>query len=139
MLGAQQVEQLFARLGLGDDPILDVRSVEARHEMSGFGELEPLGDLGVRRCGRGRGQRDAGHIRPYLVQHRQLQIVGTEVVAPLRDAVRLVDREQRDAATLQQPPGARDGQTLRPPYVEQVEFLLQEGGFDPAALLGVLR
>ena len=34
-----------------------------------------------------------------LVQHRQLEIVGPEVVAPLRDAVRLVDREQGQAGS----------------------------------------
>ena len=55
-------------------------------------------DLAPRGVGRRRGERDARHGRPALVQHRELQVVGPEVVAPLRDAVRLVDREQRERA-----------------------------------------
>ena len=46
--------------------------------------LQPLGDLGVRGAGRRRGQRDPRDVRPALVQHRQGQVVGPEVVAPLR-------------------------------------------------------
>ena len=61
-------------------------------------EVEPGGDLGV---GRGRSPSRSARCaarRPALVQHRQRQVVGPEVVAPLGDAVRLVDREQRDLA-----------------------------------------
>ena len=32
-----------------------------------------------------------------LVQHRELQVFGAEIVAPLRDAMRLVDGEEREA------------------------------------------
>ncbi len=37
-----------------------------------------------------------------LVQHGQLDVLGAEIVAPLRDAVRLVDGEQRDAGACAQ-------------------------------------
>ena len=42
----------------------------------------------------GRGQRDARHVRKPLVQHRQLNVFGPEIVPPLRHAMRFVDGEQ---------------------------------------------
>ena len=37
-----------------------------------------------------------------LVQHRELEVLGPEVVAPLRDAVRFVDSEEGDADPVEQ-------------------------------------
>ena len=102
VLGAQQREQLLQRLLLGLDAVLDIGPVEARHELFRLREVEALGDLLARGVGRRRRERDARNAGPALVQHRQLQVVGPEVVTPLRDAVRLVDREQRDRAAVEQ-------------------------------------
>ena len=41
VLAAQQFEQLLAGLVLRHDPVLDVRPVEAGHEVLGVGQLEP--------------------------------------------------------------------------------------------------
>ena len=82
--------------------------------------LQPLRDLRVRLLGGGGRQRDPGDLGPALVQHRQLQVVGPEVVPPLRHAVRLVDGEQGDGAAVQQldglaaPAGARAPGTAGP-------------------------
>ncbi len=64
-----------------------------------------------------------------LVQQRELQVFRAEVVAPLRNAVRLVDGEQRDLRFFQQLEHARHRQALGRD-VEQVEF---------AGLQGALR
>ena len=52
---------------------------------------------------------------------RERQVVGPEVVAPLGDAVRLVDGEQRDRPAVEQPQRGRHPQPLRR-EVEQVEL-----------------
>ena len=75
-------------------------------------EREPLDDLlaGLR-IGGGR-ERDARHRRVALVQHGEQQVVRPEVVAPLRDAVRLVDGEERDARLVEQLEAARRAEPL---------------------------
>ena len=90
-----------------------------------------------RGLGGGRGQRDPRHVGPALVQHRQRQVVGPEVVAPLGHAVRLVDGEQRDLAAVQQPHRRLGPQPLRR-QVEQVELAGQERRLDPPPLVRVL-
>ena len=59
----------------------------------------------ISRAGRrigGGGQRDARHLRAALVQQGQFAVFGPEIVAPLRDAMRLVDGEQGDPAAIEQ-------------------------------------
>ena len=132
VLGAQQVEQLVARLVLGHDAVLDVGPVEAGDEVPWRRRAAAGAAISARVCvGGGGGQRDPGDLGPALVQHRQLQVVGPEVVPPLRHAVRLVDGEQGDrcrgraarwSARTPQPLGrevqqvelARDGRRPRP-------------------------
>ena len=65
-------------------------------------ELQPLDDVGAREVVGGGGERDARHVREALVQHAQAEVVLAEVVAPLADAVRLVDGEQAQQAALVQ-------------------------------------
>ena len=70
MLGAQQRQQLGLLVVLGHDAVLDVRAVETRHKMPGVLQLQPRGDFGVGGLGGCRGQGDARHGRPALMQHR---------------------------------------------------------------------
>jgi hypothetical protein len=81
-----------------DEVEAQVGAIEARADHHRVAEAEALCDLGGDVLGRGRG---AGHHRRAaepLEHPRQAQIVGAEVVAPLRDAVGLVDGEQVDLA-----------------------------------------
>ena len=102
VLGAQQVQQLVARLVLGAIRYWMLGRSKLATKCLASRELQPVRDLRVRWPGRGRGQRDPRDLGPALVQHRQLQVVGPEVVAPLGHAVRLVDGEQGDCAAVQQ-------------------------------------
>ncbi len=138
VLGAQQLEQLGARVVLRRDPVLDVGTVEARDEVPCVLELEPARDLPVGRLGRCRGEGDARDRGPPLVQDRQPEVVRAEVVAPLRHAVRLVDREERDVSAVEQREGLGDPQPLGG-EVEQVERAVDEGRLDLSALLPALR
>ena len=59
-----------------------------------FAEAEPGKHFVARRLVGGGGQGDARHARIAFVQRRQLQVFRPKIVAPLRDAVSLVDCEQ---------------------------------------------
>ena len=97
LLGNEAPEPLArahaARLG---NAVADVRAIEARDELLGLFEGQLAHDLRARllvgRCG----ERDARHIRKAFGQNAELAILGTEIVPPLRDAVRFVDGEERD-------------------------------------------
>lgn len=100
-------------------------------------EVEPLGDLLVRRFGGGRGERDARDVGPAFGELAEHEVVGPEVVSPLRHAVRLVDREECDGALAEETPGRFGAQALRGD-VEEVEFAREVGLFDPGTLSRVL-
>ena len=81
---------------LVDDRVPDVGPVEAGHVEGRVGQAEATAHV-VARLGVGRG--GAGHDRhagEEAAQASEVDVLGTEVVAPLRDAVRLVDGEEGD-------------------------------------------
>ena len=102
VLVAQEGEQLRLGVVLLDDGVADVRPVEAADEDARAAELEALDDVGARQRVGGRGEGDPRHVGEALVQQRELEVVLAEVVAPLADAVRLVDREHREQPALVQ-------------------------------------
>ena len=132
-LGDELLE-LDDRIALVDDLVADVRPVEARDELRRTAKLQPLDDLFARQLVGGRGQRDARHVGKALGDDRQRDIFGAEVMAPLRDAMRLVDREQRDLGSRQQRQAARRHQPLRR-HIEQVEIARDQAPLDLGGLL----
>ena len=102
VLVADEAQQLGARVVALDDGVADVRTVEAADEQARVLQLQPLDDVGAGVVVGGGGQRDARHRGEALVQRAQAEVFLAEVVAPLADAVRLVDREQAQQATLVQ-------------------------------------
>ena len=77
------------------DGEVDVRPVEAADDDRRVAHAEPLDDLVADRRRGGRGQREHRRAAERLDRRAEPQVVGAEVVAPLADAVRLVDDEQR--------------------------------------------
>ena len=94
---------------------------EAADEDPRVPEPEALGDLAPGRRVRGGGERDAWHPGVALVQHREPEVFGPEVVAPLRDAVRLVNGEQRDAGAAANAVEQREGALAHQPLRRDVE------------------
>jgi len=90
-----------------------------------------LAGVGVRR----RGQRHARHGGEQLAQFGEVAEFGAEFVAPLGDAVGLVDGEQCQFETREDVDGAVVQQALGGD-VEQVEPLLDEFAVDVASFLG---
>ncbi len=126
-------DELAARVGLRLDAVLDVRPVEARHEMQRVRQLQPLGHLAVGRGSRGGGEREARHTGEPLGERAQREIVGPEVVAPLRHAVRLVDRDDTELSARQEPQRGLGVQPLGR-HVQQVELAGEVGALDGGAL-----
>ena len=123
VLGADQAQQLLAGGVLLGDAVLDVGPVEAGDEVLGPLQRQALGQLPVGRGGGGGGQGDARDPGEALGQHGQPEVVLPEVVAPLGDAVRLVDREQGQARPAQQVQGA----LLHEPLGGEVEQVVVPG------------
>ena len=69
----------------------------------------------------GRGQRQPRHVAMVVEQGAQLAIVGAEVMPPFADAMRLVDRDQRQRHLVDQPPEALGRRPLGRD-IEQVEL-----------------
>ena len=96
-LGEHPVEHaLLLAVGVGVvvDLEADLRAVEPGDDHLGVAHLQPLHDLGADRgCGGGR-EGQHRRVAELLDDPAQPQVVGAEVVAPRRDAVRLVHHEQ---------------------------------------------
>ena len=130
--------ELRLRVLLVDDLISDVRSIEACHELRRVGEPEAADDFLSRQFIGGRGQRDAGNIRKTLGDRRKADIFRAEIVAPLRHAMRFVDREQRDLGAREQRQAARRQQPFRRD-IEQIEIARNEPLFDAVGFVEAQR
>src|SRR5262249_22720969 len=104
---AEKPAQLFERLLLVDNAVIEVWTIIAGSEDGRSVEPELREDVLPRRRVGGRGQRDQRHPGKALAQHPQLLVIRAEIVPPLRDAMRLVDGEQGDWAARQQIEAAR--------------------------------
>ena len=110
---AQQLEQ-DGRLGrVAADPLdgeEQVRAVEAGARRDRVAQLQRADDVPGDAAGGRRRQRDRRRRAQPRADVRQPQVVRPEVVAPLRQAVRLVDRQPADAGSLDrlQEPAARE-------------------------------
>ena len=103
---------------------VDFGPVEVADDLAGIVQAQPFGNLPAHRRRGGRGQRGhRGPRRERLDDRAQPQVVGTEIVAPGGDAVRLVHRDQ---------PHRRPGQAV--PHVVARQLLRsQEDEARPAA------
>ena len=118
--GADEGLELRGSVDLVHDGVADVGAIEARRVDRRISQAEPGADVlagGVVGGGGERDERDAGE---QLAQAAELDVLGAEVVAPLRHAVRLVDREERDRERADELERAVEHEALRR-HVEQVE------------------
>ena len=121
--------QLKSRPVLGRDQIADVGAVKSADEDLRAAETKALQYLAPGGSVSGRGQRYPGNIREAVEHPRQLQVVGSEVVPPLRDTVRLVDGEEGQPAALKESQRAASQQAFRC-HVQQVNKSVPHRRFD---------
>ncbi len=118
---AHEIDDLLQRLVLGGDAVGEVGAVEARDERHRRTELQVRDDVLAHAAGRGGGERHQRHAGQGRAEAGELAILGTEVVAPLRHAVGLVDGEAGDVPRLQIFAPAVEHQPLRGD-VEELEL-----------------
>ena len=99
---ADHLGDLLRRARLGADRIADIGAIEAGDDQPVLRNAELLQDIGAGVRVGGRGQRQPRHLRKGVEQRPQQSIVGPEVVPPFGNAMRLVDREQRQPRLPQQ-------------------------------------
>ena len=135
---AQPLEQRLIALACVDRrrQQRQVRAVEAGDDGVALLDPEARADVGDDRRRRGRGQREHALGAELACARGELQVVGPEVVAPLRDAVRLVDREQRDLRLAELREEALVVEALRRD-VEQLETPVAQAVGDGAHLVRV--
>ncbi len=136
-MAVEEIADLAARPILGGEVQRDVGPVEGMDEDPRLGRKQFAGDVGAGHGIGGGGQRDHLDGQAGLAEggaHAgELAIFGTEVVAPLRDAVRLVDRQPADAGDRQ-----KRGQAGADQPLGRDEEQAQRAGLQPGEGLAVL-
>jgi len=136
-LRPDELDELATRIDLGVDAVLDVGAVEAGDEPAGVAQAQTLDDLlGGGRGGRRR-ERHARDVGEAVGEVAEGEVVGPEVVAPLRHAVRFVDGDDAEATASEKREGLRTVQPLGGD-VQQVEFSGEVGLLDGLPLGGRL-
>ena len=138
----EEPQQLRSRVGLLLDDIADVGAVEGGDVFLRLAEPEPVVDLAPRDRVGGRGERDARHPREVLSDIGDAEVFRSEVVAPLRHAVRLVDREECDAGAVGRVVEKREERRHQQPLrcdIEQVETSGHQLAAEGGGLLGARR
>ena len=111
-LSVEQRLQLAGDAVARADMVADVGPVEARDDQPVRGNSELDEDVGAGARVRCRGQRESGHVRERVEQRKEQPVVRPEVVPPFADAMRLVDRDQRQRHLLDQRAKAFAGRPL---------------------------
>ena len=97
----------------------EIGPAETRDQSERIAERQSVAQIRLN-AGRGRGsQSKAGRIREFLAQATDLEIVGSEIVAPLGNAMRFVDHQQRDP----QRPQELEKPLMLHPFRRQIEQL----------------
>ena len=134
----EELPQALAAVFAVADCVADVGAVETVAIDTRVGQLQLHDDVALRRRVGGGGQGDARHPGVALAQHRQLPVLLAEIVPPLRHAMRLVYREQRQALRVEPVERARLQQAFRRD-VEQVERAVLDRGLGLADFMPIQR
>ena len=107
------------------DPVADVGPIETGNHQPVLGDAELRQYVRSRACVGGRGQRQPRHVRIVVQQRAQLAVIGPEVVPPFADAMRFVDRDQRQIGAPDQAAERLAGRTFRRD-IEEVELAVAQ-------------
>ena len=88
------------RVFLRDDPVLEIFPVETADKFPGSGQTELLADIPAHFGNCCCGQCHKRNCRKDFFQLGQLPVFRPEVVAPFRDAVRFINRDEMDRGHL---------------------------------------
>ena len=103
LVAREDVEQLLLQGAAAQHAIREVRTIERSDEHQGIAQPQLRHDVASHPLGGGCGERMERHAGKIVAQASELAIFRTEVVPPLADAVRLVDRDEADAGGREHP------------------------------------
>ncbi len=129
VLFGEKPPKLLERSALRNDAVEQIGPIVAGGEDPRLGEPELRDNVSPRRLVCGGGQRHERDLRKALLQNRQLLIFRPEIMAPLRDAVRLVDGKESKAAMRKKLDASWRDQPLGR-HVEEVERATANFAFD---------
>ena len=98
---------------------------------------QPGQDVSPRRGVCGRRKRDDLQSAEFVLQGREIHVVGAEIVAPLRDAMGLVDRQQADIGAPQERNSFRLGEPLGR-HIGKAQFAPRDLLHDGAVLVEII-
>ena len=98
----QHFDGLLPLVDARQDAVDEIGAIEIADEEQRIAQRELLGDVAPHLPRRGRGVRVNRGVSELVPQQRELAIFRPEIVAPVADAMRLVDRERLRAHPLQQ-------------------------------------
>jgi hypothetical protein len=116
----QEGEDLIIEAAFWQDAVVEIGPVERRPHLERVAQTELADRVPLDLLGGGGGEGGDGHGGEVLPQAREEEVVGAELVAPLRDAVRLVDGKEADADLFQFLQERVEGEALRG-RVEEVQ------------------
>ena len=100
----EDVEQLAVQVAAPQHAVDEVRPIERSDQHQRLLQPQLGDDVAPHALGRRRGERVERDAREIVAQPSELPVLRPEIVAPLADAVRLVDRDEAHVRLLQQPP-----------------------------------
>ena len=115
-----------------------VRPVEAVHEYNRRPRKELFQNVGARRGVRGGGEGDGLYAAERRLNSPERRVFRTKIMAPLRDAVRLVDREQRDLGAREQAERFRLHQAFGR-HIDETQFTARDALEHRTVLGGIVR
>ncbi len=130
-----EIGDLLAAAGFGRHRQPQIGPIEAMHEHGRLAAEKPCQNIGARGGVGGGGEGDRLHAAELRLHRAKPGIFGPEVMAPLRDAMRLVDRQQRDLGALEKSERVRFHQPLRRD-IDETQFAARDAdrasrGFRP--------
>ncbi len=99
--GTGKLDDLLKRLILGQNAVGEIGAIEARNKNLRSAKGETRDHVGPHAFRSRGGQCHHGHVRQRRTQLGDLAVLGTEIVTPFTDAMRLVDRDERNVPSLQ--------------------------------------
>src|SRR5262249_45203992 len=93
-MAREDVLNLTLEIRPREHAVHEIRPIERSDQLERRSQTELRHDVTPHAPGGRRRERVKARVRPAIAQRRELAILGPEIVAPLADAVRLVDRDE---------------------------------------------
>ena len=106
-MAAEDVGQLALELGAGEHAVNQVRPIERSDQLDMVAQPQLPDDVAAHARGRGGGVGVQAEVGEQAAQPPELAVLRAEIMPPLADAMRLVDRHERRRCSAPASPGSR--------------------------------